>query len=137
MIKETIEFTDFEGNKVTEDWYFNLSKADLLEEEVVNNLKENLATIQKTEDRRMLWDAFTGVVMMSVGKRSEDGRLFIKSQEVKDSFRWSPAYDELIVSFFSDADKASRFIRGIVPPEATEEVDRYLKEQAAKNNESK
>lgn len=34
MLKKTISYTDYDGNERTEDFYFNLSKAEIIEMEL-------------------------------------------------------------------------------------------------------
>ena len=37
MLKKTIKYTDYDGNEREEDFYFNLSKAEITEMELSNS----------------------------------------------------------------------------------------------------
>ena len=52
MLKKTIEYTDFNGVKRKEDFYFNLSKAELMEMElgVTGGMKQLLERIIQADD---------------------------------------------------------------------------------------
>lgn len=117
MLKKSISFEDLDGNKLTEDFYFNLSKAEIAEMELVqkDGLVKYLEKIVKEEDREKLIELFKGLITRSVGRRSEDGRRFIKSQEIIDEFVQSDAYSELFIELVTNANTAAEFVTGIVP----------------------
>lgn len=124
MIKKTITFDDFDGNPVTEDFYFNLNKAEIAEMELSEKggLGEYLKRITKEEDGKKLIALFKELLSKSVGTRSEDGRQFIKKQETIDYFTQSNAYSELFVELATNAEKAVEFVNGIIPAGLQEEI---------------
>lgn len=124
MIKKTIAFDDFNGNKVTEDFYFNLNKAEIAEMELSakGGLGEYVKQIIKEEDGGKLVALFKELLVKSVGIRSEDGRQFIKKQEIIDYFTQSNAYSELFVELATNAEVASEFVNGVIPAGLQEEV---------------
>lgn len=117
MLKKTITFEDFDGNEVTEDHYFHLSKADLIEMEVSEKggLEETITKIVAEEDGKRIVDLITYVVQKSYGERSEDGKRFIKNDDIWEKFKSSEAFSELMVSLYTDADASAAFMRGVIP----------------------
>ena len=117
MLKKSITFQDLDGNSVTEDFYFNLSKAELIELETSTKLgfSETIKAIVKEEDTKRLVKYFKRIILAAYGVRSEDGRRFIKSQELRDAFEQTDAYSELFTELSTKADIAAAFFNGIVP----------------------
>ncbi len=117
MLKKSITFEDFNDQTVTEDHYFHLSKADLVELEVSHRggLKGWITRIVETEDGKALVEEFKKLILWAYGKKSEDGRRFIKNEELRQEFESSPAYESLFMELVTDADAAAEFVNGIVP----------------------
>lgn len=124
MLKKTITFEDLDGNKVTEDFYFNVSKAEIAELELSTKggLSEHLKTIVEAEDGASIMKTFRDIISLSVGVRSEDGRRFIKNEEVRDNFMQTDAYSVLFMELVTDAEKGSEFIRGIMPSDLADKI---------------
>lgn len=117
MLKKTIEFRDLDGNPLKEDFYFNLTKAELAEMELgkKGGMQAYLQQIVADEDGSQIIAAFKQILAKSYGKRSEDGRRFIKSDELTEEFLQTDAYSELFMELVTDAKSASEFINAIVP----------------------
>lgn len=117
MIKKPIKFTDYDGEEREEDFYFNLSKAELMEMELTTpgGMQQMLNRITKEKDTKRLWEIFKDVICRSYGVKSDDGKRFIKSKELTEAFLQTEAYTELIMELATNADKASEFINGIIP----------------------
>lgn len=117
MIKETITYTDYNGVERTEDFYFNLTKAELMEMEMseTGGLSETIQKIINAKDVPAIVGIFKDLVLRAYGEKSPDGRRFIKSDELRKSFEQTEAYSELFMKLATDADKASEFMNGIVP----------------------
>lgn len=118
MFKDTIAYTDFDGNERKETFYFNLTKAELIFME--NSTTEGLFTeylkrIVELQDNVKIMEEFGKLVRKSYGVKSNDGKRFIKSDELTDEFMQSEAYSEFIVKILSDADYAASFVNGIMP----------------------
>lgn len=125
MLKKTITFKDLDGNELTEDFYFNLTKAELAELELGQSgggMMAHLKRIVEAEDGGQIIGTFKRIILMSVGKRSEDNRRFIKNQEIVDDFAQTDAYTKLFMELCTDAEKGAEFIRGIVPQDLVEDV---------------
>lgn len=117
MIKKTITYTDYNGVERTEDHYFNLTKAEIMEMELstTGGLAEMIQKITKAQDAPAIIKVFKDLVLKSYGEKSPDGRRFIKSKELSDAFAQTEAYSQLFMELATDADAASKFVNGIMP----------------------
>lgn len=124
MLKKTITYEDYNGEKQTEDFYFNLNKAELAEMNfsVEGGLEVRIRRIMNERDTRAIMEMLKSLILKAYGKKSDDGKRFIKTQELRDEFEQSEAYSELMMEFFNDATKASQFITGIMPKELQAEA---------------
>lgn len=124
MLKHELTYEDFNGNKVTETLYFHLSVPELIDMEVEH--KAGLAVVVQNmidaKDHRTLINLFKEVVLLSYGKKSDDGRVFEKSEEDKKRFSQSAAYHKMYVDLATDSEFGAKFINGIMPKEMTEAV---------------
>lgn len=129
MLKETLKFVDFDGNEREEDFYFNLTKAELLQMElsVKGGFHTYVERIIKAQDTTELIRIFKELLDRSYGVKSDDGRRFIKNEEVLSDFKQTEAYSDLFMMLATDADKAARFVNGIFPAALQAEVDREVK----------
>lgn len=125
MYKKTIKFTDYNGAEREEDFYFNLSKAELMEMELSVNggLTEMVHKIVKAQDSASIVKVFKELILKSYGEKSLDGRRFVKSQEISDSFEQTEAYSMLFMELSTDEKAALEFINGIVPSDLSEEMN--------------
>ena len=116
MITKRITYTDYLGQKRTEDFSFNISKAESAELElsVDGGLSELLRRIIKAEDKYALIREFKKVLVLSYGVISPDGRRFIKSKELTDSFIQTEAYSKLFMELATDDKAAAEFVNGIL-----------------------
>ena len=135
MIKKTITYTDYNGNERTENFYFGLNKAEIMDMElsVVGGMRQLLQMIIAKQDIPKIIDAFKKMIRMSYGEKSPDGRRFIKSEELTEAFVQTEAYSELYMELLGDADKAAEFINGIMPAD----VIAAMHAQEAKNAQTK
>lgn len=117
MLKKTFTYTDYNGVERTEDHYFNLSKAELMEMELstTGGLAEMINKIVAAQDAPQIVKIFKELVLKAYGQKSADGRRFIKSKELSDEFAQTEAYSQLFMELATDADAASKFVNGIVP----------------------
>lgn len=120
MLKKTISYTDFNGDKQTEDFYFNLTKAEIAEMEMSTKggLSESIKAIVEAEDTPAIIKIFKKLILDAHGVKSEDGRRFIKTEQSRVEFSQTEAYSELFISLASDAKEAAKFVNSIVPAEA-------------------
>lgn len=123
MLKKTITFKDLDGQDVTEDFYFNLSAVELAEMEIGNsNISDRLKKIIESEDTGQIFQMFKEILTKAVGKRSDDGRRFVKNQDVVDEFFQSNAYEVLFFEWIADGNAAAEFINGLMPADLEQVV---------------
>lgn len=117
MLKKTITFTDYDGNKRTEDHYFNLSEAETLKMELgeVGGLVNKINRIISSQDIPIIMQTFDELIMKSYGVKSPDGREFVKSKEITRSFMQSEAYNKLFMELCTKEGAAAAFVNGILP----------------------
>ena len=117
MIKKTINYVDYDGNNRTEDFYFNLSKAEIAEMELstTGGLSEKIKRIVESKDQAEIVKEFKTIIAKSYGIKSKDGKRFIKSKELTEEFMQTEAYSELFMELATNVDAASSFIQGIIP----------------------
>ena len=129
MLKKTITYTDYNDNERTEDFYFNLSKAELImmESSVAGGMKQRLEKIVQTQDNVEIMEVFRDLIHRAYGEKSPDGKRFLKSDEISTAFEQCEAYSELIMELMDDANKASAFINGIIPPGLLEKAPAIAK----------
>lgn len=122
MLKKNIKYVDYDGNDRAEDFYFNLNKAEIVELELgtTGGLTKTLEKIVQEKDNKRIVEYFKDIILKAYGEKSADGRRFIKSQELRDSFEQTEAYSELFMELSSNAKAAADFISGIVPKEAAD-----------------
>jgi hypothetical protein len=118
MLKKTITYTDFNGTERTEDFYFNLTKAEVTEMELSTEggLKQQLEKIIATKDSKKIVEIFKNLILKSYGEKSPDGRRFIKNQELRDNFEQTEAYSDMFIELATNAVLAAEFVNGVVPP---------------------
>lgn len=119
MLKKTITYTDYDGNQRTEDFFFNLSKAEVLEMEMGINggMTKLIQRLVAEQDMERITKTFKDIILKAYGEKSLDGKYFEKSEEISRRFSQTGAYDELFLELL-DPDKCALFINGILPQDA-------------------
>jgi len=125
MLKRNITYEDFNGETVTDTYYFNLSKTEIveLEFEYEAGLEQALQRIIETKDHKALIAEFKKIVLLAYGVKSEDGKRFIKNDELREEFSQTAAYDALFMELATDANAAGDFVTGIIPKDMVPAVD--------------
>ena len=121
MLKKTIKYTDYNGETREEDFYFNLSKAEITEMELSKEggMSEYIKKISAAQNGPELIKLFKEIITKSYGEKSLDGKRFIKNKDLTEAFTQTEAYSELFVELASNADEAVKFINGIMPKNMT------------------
>ena len=117
MFKYEIKYTDYNGVERSEQHYFNLSKAELMEMELSTQagVEEMIRVMIATNDNAKLVKMFKDLILKSYGIKSEDGRRFIKSEELRTQFEQSEAYSEFFMKMVSNEDDLqTKFINGVI-----------------------
>lgn len=117
MIKKTINYIDYDGNKRTEEAWFNLSQTELVEMEVSEQggMEKMIKRIIAEQDNKKLFALFKNIVLKAYGKKSDDGRRFEKSEQLSTEFSQTEAYSKLMMELLSaDTATSEAFINGLV-----------------------
>lgn len=124
MLKKNIKYVDYDGNERTEDFYFNLNKAEVIELQLgtVGGLTKTLEKIVQEKDASRIIEYFKTLILKAYGEKSADGRRFIKSQELRDAFEQTEAYSELFMELASNAQMAAEFVNGVLPKEVVDAI---------------
>lgn len=131
MYKKTITYTDYDGNQRTEDYYFNLSKAEIIKWLTTSGdytLDKVFEKLYAERNGKEIMNVFEELLYQAYGKKSLDGRRFDKSEEVKRDFMETEAYSVLFTELVTDAKKAGDFINKIIPRDLAEEVEKIMSE---------
>lgn len=126
MIKETVTYTNFDGDEVQSDLYFNMSKMEILTLGV-QEISGRLQKMVQEKDILKILEYTKDIVHDAYGERSEDGKRFVKNAEILERFKSSPAYDEFLFSIVTDAEKQTKFIRALFPEEVIQAMSERIK----------
>ena len=128
MIKKTVTYTDYNEVERTENFYFNLSKAEVLEMEMstAGGMAESIQKIIDAKDMPAIIRVFKDLVLKAYGVKSDDGRRFMKTKpdgtRYADDFKETEAYSQIFMELATDADAAAKFINGIVPADLAQKA---------------
>lgn len=123
MLKETITFTDYNGVEKTKDFYFNLSKAEIMKMEMSTRggLAETISQIVAAQDTPAIIKIFEDLIRQSYGVKTPDGA-FVKRAADLEEFVSTAAYSELFMKLATDAEAATKFVNGIVPADMSKKI---------------
>lgn len=135
MFKKTVTYTDYNGIERKEDFFFNLSKAELIEMELgtVGGYAKTVQKIIDAKDSPTLIKLFKDLVLKSYGVKSEDGKRFVKSKELSEAFSQTEAYSQIFMELATDSEAASKFVNGLIPADLAKQV---AEQQALTNKNS-
>ena len=128
MLKKTITYTDYNGTERTEDFYFNLSKAEITEMEMSTSggLAEMIQRIVAAQDAPAIIKVFKDLVLKAYGEKSLDGKRFMKvdtnGTPLSIAFSQTEAYSQLFMELATDADAAAKFVNAIVPADMAQQA---------------
>lgn len=117
MLKKTIKYVDYDNNEREEDFYFNLTSAEVTEMELSEKggLVKTIHKIVAEKDGQRIVEIFKDLILRAYGEKSVDGKRFIKSKELREAFEQTEAYSQLFMSLAQDAGAAADFVNGIIP----------------------
>lgn len=136
MLKETVNYVDFDGNEVTEELYFNLNTVEMTRANAKfgGDLEAHINKVVDKKDMEGIMEVIEYLVLYSYGLRSEDGRRFIKTKEVREEFEYSIAYAEIFEKLLLNPSHASTFAKGLVTtPNLEAKKLKMIEEQKAKS----
>lgn len=134
MLRKQVTYENFDGETVTETLYFNLSKAEILElnSKYDGGVRGEIERAQDTGDNFAVYNFVKNFVLACYGEKSADGKRFVKSDEIRDAFQQSQAFDEFLFGMLEADDNGAQvanFVRAVMPPKLVELME---KEQARK-----
>lgn len=124
MLKKTVTYENFDGDQVTDTLFFHLSKAELvmMEHSMDGGLSRYIQNLIDKGDGKTIMETFTKLLLDSYGEKTEDGKGFVKTPEVRQRFASSEAYSTIFMELATDADAAAEFINGIIPAGLEQEM---------------
>lgn len=129
MQKLTIQFENFDGETVSEDLYFHLNIKELQAmEEWPVPLTKRIADLTNTQDGKKAFELMRDIIEAAYGERSEDGKRFIKNEEVLKNFTQGLTYDEVIIKFIDGSMDLAKFIEGLLPKKVFELAKKNAKD---------
>ena len=116
MFKKTIKYTDFNGTDREEDFYFHVSSHEVVRMEAKlggRSLETYSKELSANQDMAKMIAFIEDLVLSSFGKKSEDGKNFLKSEVIRKEFEYSQAYAELFEELLTVPESAEKFATGI------------------------
>ena len=125
MYKKTLTYPNFDGEEITEDLFFNLTKTEINKSNysMAGGIENLLRKMVNEKNVQTISELFTEFLGRSYGIKSEDGKHFRKSPEIRADFESSAAYDVLYMELLSSPEEAIAFIKGVLPSEFTEGIE--------------
>jgi hypothetical protein len=129
MLKKTIPYVDLNGIERKEDFYFNLSKPEIvkMQDSVKGGYDVRLKGIAAELNGAAIMEFFEDLIKRSYGEKSEDGRRFMKSEEISKAFMETPAYEVLFEELITNDKAAAEFVNAIMPADVTQKVQESMK----------
>jgi len=131
MLKKKVTYTDYNGVERTEDFYFNLTKAEITEMELstAGGFAEMLQKVVAAQDGPTIIKVFKDLVLKAYGEKSADGKRFVKSDEISTAFSQTEAYSQIFMELATDSKAAADFVNAIIPADMAKEVAKKAAEQ--------
>ena len=130
MIKKNITYIDFDGEERTDAFYFNLSKAELMDIELDynGNMSAAMNIMLEKRDMKGVLGLLSKLVRKAYGEKSGDGKRFLKNKELEDGFATTDAFSNLLIELVNDEKKLEAFVTGVIPADMREEVEKRMEE---------
>ena len=135
MIKKTVTYKDLNGKERTETFYFHYFESEIMDMEMSEEggLAERIQRIIDAKDQASLLKVIKKFVIDAYGIKSDDGRRFNKSQEVKDAFVECPAYSKIYMELLTNDELAAEFVNKVVPENMAEQLAEIVARKKATN----
>ena len=131
MHKKNITYTDFNGDERTDAFYFNLSDAEILELQVSygGDMSRIMSNMLEKRDAKGLLGIITDMIKTSYGEKSNDGKRFMKNQEITDSFVTTDAYSKLVLELLNDEKEFEKFMTNVIPSAKREALNEIIRKR--------
>lgn len=136
MYKTNVTFENFDGEKVSKDLYFNLTKAEITKlqlsypEGFDKHIDNIIHPLSGDPDPKKIMDLFEMLILKAYGVRTEDGG-FVKSQAKAEEFLSTDAYSELFMRLIADEKAQTEFFLGIMPRELAAQASAEIEKNKA------
>lgn len=136
MFTKTITYTDYDGNERTENFLFNMSKAEILEMEMSKDggMKQLLEKIVQAQDIPKITYYFKQIILKGYGEKSPDGKRFIKNEELSTAFSQTEAYSNLYIELATNTEAGIEFVNALFPEKLINEIREAYEKNQEKNN---
>lgn len=131
MVSKIITYTNYEGNKESKTFYFNLSKFEWLELEAYTKggLVQNLKHAIETNNLKKTIDLLKKILLRAYGERDLESGEFIKNDDVAIKFSKTEAFSELFYELAYDEVKSKEFFLSLIPPEVRDKANQELEQK--------
>ena len=129
MLKKEITFEDFEGNKVTQNFYFNITRAEAIEMDAsaAGGLQNYAKAISEKKNPARVIGLIKDLILKSYGEKSDDGMRFMKSPEISAAFAATDAYSVLFTELLTNTQSLIDFFVGIAPTDSKAKIKEEAK----------
>lgn len=139
MIKKTITYEDFSGNKKTKDFYFHMNQVEFakLNGEIPGGIENRINEIIADRDQDAMLRMIDLLVSRSYGRFDDDDeftKIDRNGRPLYEKFINTDAYDKLIIELITGENNIVEFLRGIMPKEIQTKLDEEMKKQKAEGN---
>jgi len=93
-----------------------------MELEIEGGFNAYLRRIVSGQNMPEIVKTLKAIILKAYGEKSPDGKRFIKSKELSESFAQTEAYSQLFMELMSDAEAGAKFINGILPADIAKQV---------------
>lgn len=134
MVKKTLTYNGFDGEPMTKDFYFNISKMEFreLDRKIPGGLQNLIDEIKTEKDQDRMLDLMTTLILASYGEKAEDGR-FVKEdaygRKLSSFFKISEAWDVLFMNLLQNEQELTEFLTGIVPKDVAETAREQMEKE--------
>lgn len=134
MLTYKIKYIDLMDNEVEETVRFHFTQDEMLSfiRERRSVMAGELAKIQDDSDYLSGYAFVRDLVVRAYGERSEDGKRFIKNDEVRSNLTDSPLIDAVMETLFETEKTTQAFIDGVMPPKMRDLMNTEVAKEEAK-----
>lgn len=137
MLKKTITYEDFNGEKKTKDFYFHMNQVEFakLNGEIPGGLEKHIQEIVEDKDDDAMLRMIDLLVSRSYGKFDEDDeftKIDRNGRPLYEKFVNIDAYDKLIIELVSGEENIVNFLKAILPKDLQNKLEEKEKENAGK-----
>lgn len=143
MLVKNITYTNFDGETVTEPFYFNLTQAEIIQLEAYyekyGGVRGAMNEALKTKSLAGIESVLRTIIGKAYGERPSGSKKILKSAEISDTFFSTEAYSELLFELLESSDNFDAFFNAIQPDMSSmnSRLDRLLAKAKAAQEKDK